>query len=159
MISYQNILEACNNPPRRSNKRSSEASKTPCSNSDHHDTSNHSSTEDLFNIEDIHCHSNGHAGEYNASCCGINSNGNKPPHNNKHGGNQRTSSTKYNHNKRIMVEPVILPCNHGYCQECITHMTDMVSHLSSSLVCLSCYSIVYVFSSIHISSIFVLSIL
>eukprot|EP00026_Physarum_polycephalum_P000328 Phypoly_transcript_00328.p1 GENE.Phypoly_transcript_00328~~Phypoly_transcript_00328.p1 ORF type:complete len:1301 (-),score=247.36 Phypoly_transcript_00328:874-4776(-) len=28
-----------------------------------------------------------------------------------------------------MMQPVILPCNHGYCQECITHMIDMTCHI------------------------------
>jgi hypothetical protein len=108
------ILEACNNPQRRG-KRSSEASKTLVSSNDHDNSS-----EDLLSLDDIHCHSSGEFS--NTSCCGI-SNGNK----HKFIGNQRAS--KYNHNKRIMMEPVILPCNHGYCQECITHMTDMVCHV------------------------------
>jgi len=109
MISFQNILEACNNPHKRGKK------------------GNEGSCEDLLVYEgDVNS-----SGEIRnrASCCGI-TNG-KQHKGGSYNKDQKTveDDLKYhNYNKRIMMQPVVLPCNHGYCQECITnHMTDMVS--------------------------------
>jgi hypothetical protein len=127
MISYQNILEACNNPQKRG-KRGNEASKTP-SNPEYEQRDTSNSHESLSTV-DGDVNSSGELTK-NSSCCGPLSNG---KHKNGSAKDLKTSEesfTKYNnYNKRIMRQPAILPCNHGYCQECVTHMTDMVSSLS-----------------------------
>ena len=131
MISYQNILEACNNPHKRGNKRGTDGSKTP--GSPDPDTSNTSS--ENLKLDDHH-DVNPCIDSTNTSCCGVISNGKQHKSSEcSSPKDQKTAEESFNkgkqnsHNKRIMVQPVVLPCNHGYCQECITHLTDMVSSL------------------------------
>jgi hypothetical protein len=138
MISYQNILEASQ---KRGNKKGNEGNKTPGNTPDNECEC---STDDVSS-----------SGEYtNSLCCGARGNGKH----HKSGNNSPKDIknivdghvTKYNnYNKRIMMQPVILPCNHGYCQECITHMTDMVSIFN----CMSLFFL-YAYLSIYCNNSF-----
>lgn len=40
--------------------------------------------------------------------------------------NNHTKLRKRNYNNKIMVEPVVLSCDHGYCFECLSQVSDMI---------------------------------
>jgi len=111
MTYYQDILETSTGSNKKGNKRNVDPTKSL-----DHTYSNNNDTDDLISRDD--------SDDGSSYCCSpIIKHKHSPASTKEHKIDQNHSCSA-----RIMSHPVVLPCSHGYCHECVLNLTNMISN-------------------------------